>query len=260
MAAGIDRRRCRRRGRARRAGHHRPRRGVAARGPRCGVRGRVDDVLGALDRQASRFRDGFGAELAARAPAAGCSCSATVSRRPRRRAGRGPVDRRPGGSDGRRRTHLAGLRPRLRGHRSGARRAARRAGPGAGLAAGAARRAAAAAACWRPAGPGRHGQGAGLRPGRAGRHVRDRAGRRRPGQPGRRHRRRRDAAPRRLAGHRGRGAGSGRLARARSWSGWPAGRSQPRRSRAGGGGAAARCCTTSWTREPVGPRTGPGGR
>ena len=45
-----------------------------------------------------------------------------------------------------------------------------------------------------------------------------------------------------------------------SSSGWPRGRSRPRRSPAGGGGAAARCCITSWTRGPGGPRTGRGAR
>jgi thiamine biosynthesis lipoprotein len=37
-------------------------------------------------------------------------------------------------------------------------------------------------------------------------------------------------------------------------------RSRPRRSTAAGGGAAARCCTTSWTRGPGAPRTGRGAR
>ena len=59
----------------------------------------------------------------------------------RRGAGRGPVDRRPGGSDGRQRAHRAGLRPRLRGHRVAGPGGARPPpGPGAGLAVGDARR------------------------------------------------------------------------------------------------------------------------
>ena len=75
--------------------------------------------------------------------------------------------------------------------------------PARGLAAGRAGRAAAAPAAGHPAGPGRDGEGSGLRPGGAGGHVGRRACRRNTGQPRRRHRRRRHAAPRRLAGHRG---------------------------------------------------------
>ena len=46
----------------------------------------------------------------------------------------------------------------------------------------------------------------------------------------------------------------------RNSSGWPRERSRPRRSAAAGGGAATRCCTTSWTRGPGVPRTGRGAR
>ena len=68
------------------------------------------------------------------------------------------------------------------------------------------------------------------------------------------------SAPRRLANSRGRRARPGQPHRKPSRSGWPAGRSRPRRSPAASGGGRAACCTTLSIPGPGFPRTGHGRR
>ena len=140
------------------------------------------------------------------APGTACSCSATDWPRPSASRSRPPDG--PAGWPTRRSATRSsawattGTSPRSTPPAAATRP---RAGPGAGLAGGPARRALLRLPRGRAAGPGRHGQGPGLRSRRARGHVGLRAAGRHPGRARRGHGRRRDAAPRRLAGHGGRG-------------------------------------------------------
>ena len=202
-----------RRGGTRGAGHQRPRRGVDAGelDPACAA---VNDVLAALDLQASRFRPD--SELswlnAARgglfllgdglAEAVGVALAAA-------RWTGGLTDPTVGGH-----ACLTRLRPRLRGHRGRTvspwePRSPRRAGSWCGSTG-------RCSACPRGIRLDLGATAKGVGADRAVRAVMSATGSawRRAGQPGRRHRRGRDAAAGRLAGHRGRGAGPGRRRRA----------------------------------------------